>query len=119
MDFGICPTKTGDVRLISGFIEPAEHGVKLFTQDEPDEGHRKFLKLHRLAKTRLKTLAASGLVNSLPAISSSFPMNSVGRSKARATNAPMSSVAMVWYGLSARTGSASLPFRRPISTWSM
>src|SRR5713226_4884637 len=61
MDFGICPTKTGDVRLISRFIEPAEHGVKLFTQDEPDEGHRKFLKLHRLAQDAAEDLGGLGV----------------------------------------------------------
>src|SRR5258708_7018590 len=50
VNFGIRPAKTGDVRLISSFIEPTEHGVKLFTQQDADEGQGKFLKLYRLAQ---------------------------------------------------------------------
>src|SRR6266446_37751 len=50
VNFGIRPAKTGDVRLISSFIEPTEHGVKLSAQNDADEGQGKFLKLHRLAQ---------------------------------------------------------------------
>src|SRR5258708_30222009 len=50
MNFWILVTKNSNFGLEAGTIEPAEHLVELFPQNEPYHGHRKFLELHRLAK---------------------------------------------------------------------
>src|ERR1700674_4702881 len=58
MHLRIGAAKTGDISLITGFIEPAEHQVKLFTQDEPNKGQGKLLKLHVLAQDATEDLGS-------------------------------------------------------------
>jgi hypothetical protein len=69
-------------------VEPSEHLVKLFAQDQPHDRQGQSAKRAGLPRTRLKTPAAWRLVTSLPAISSATPRNSCGRSKTKGREPP-------------------------------
>src|ERR1700747_2761398 len=49
MDFGVPTTKVGDVCLVALLVEPAEHRVELFAQNEAHDGQRKLAKFNWLA----------------------------------------------------------------------
>src|SRR5262249_47124765 len=85
MNFVITAPKARDVSLESRFVEPSKHLIKLLAQNESNHRHRQLAELDRLPKDTAETRAASGLVNSLPAISISAPMKSLPRSNASAT----------------------------------
>jgi hypothetical protein len=119
VDLRIGSAEGRNVGLVSSFVEPSEHGMKLLTQQGPNQGKRKFLELYRLAQNAAENLRSFRIGQLASGNLQLFAYELLGRSNARATNAPISAVAIVWYGLSPRMGSASLPFRIPISTWSM
>src|SRR6516162_1859356 len=56
MNFWVRPAKAGDISLITSFVEPSEHHIKLFPQDESNDGQGKFSKFHGLPKDVTKDL---------------------------------------------------------------
>jgi len=59
MNFWVRPAKAGDISLITSLVEPSKHHVKLFSQDQSNEGQGKLLKFHGLPKDAAKDFAAS------------------------------------------------------------
>ena len=119
VNFRIAATESRNIRLEARLIEPTEHQIELLAQDESHEGQRKFLKFHGLAQHPAEDLRSFEIRQLASGNFEFFSDEFCWALECKATNAPMSSVAIVWYGLSPRMGSVSLPLRIPSSTRSM
>src|SRR6516165_1998083 len=56
MDLRIRSAQGRNVSLVSSFVEPSEHRIKLLAQQDPNDGKRKFLELYRLAQHTAENL---------------------------------------------------------------
>jgi len=116
VDLRVGSTKTGYISFKSRFIEPAEHHVKLFAQDEPNKGQGQLLKLHGLTQDATEDLGRLGIgqfaARDLQLFSNEFgrALESQGHKRSDVVGRDR------LIGLVSADGSANLPFRIPIST---
>jgi hypothetical protein len=61
VDLWIIAAETRDISLKAGLIEPAEHQIKLFAQNEPDERQGELLEFHWLVQNSAKNLGGLGI----------------------------------------------------------
>jgi len=103
-DFRVIAPQLRDVRPETIGVEPVEHLVEFLAENQPDHRHWQLLEPDRFSEDTAENLR--GLrIGELTAGDLEFQSHKIlGRESARAAKAPMSSVAVVWYGLSARMG---------------
>ena len=119
MHLGVPAAKVSYVRLKTFRIKPAEHPIEFFAQNQPDHRLGKLLELNRLPEHATEDLRSFGIgklaTGNLQIESDEFfrALKSQGRESADIVGCDC------LIKLVGTDGVISLPFKIPISTWSM